>query len=63
MKGGEVVLPKYVHFHLTRSTHRFLVDVIIVQSGTTWHGQNFLRATLRQDFTRPRHGLLSLLGG
>ena len=44
--------------------HRFLVDVIIVQSGATWsNGQNFLRATFRQDFTRPRRGLLSLLGG
>jgi hypothetical protein len=38
------------------------VDVIIVQAGTTWQGRNFLRATLRQDLTRPRRGLLSLLG-
>jgi hypothetical protein len=33
------------------------------QSGTTWHGRNFLRATLRQDITRPRRGLRALLGG
>ena len=43
--------------------NRFLVDVIIVQSGTTWHGQNFLRATLRQDFTRTPFCLRFLLGG
>ena len=44
--------------------HRFLVDVIIVQSGTTWsHGRNFLRATLRQDLPQPRLSLRSLLGG
>jgi len=44
--------------------NRFLVDVIIVQSGTTWsNGQNFLRATLPQDLARPRHSLLSLLTG
>jgi hypothetical protein len=43
---------------------RFLVDVIIVQSGTTWsHGRNFLHATLRQDFSPPRLNLRSLLGG
>ena len=44
--------------------HRFLVDVIIVQSGTTWsHGRNFLHATLRQDLPRPRLSLRSLLSG
>jgi hypothetical protein len=40
------------------------VDVIIAQSGTTWsNGQNFLRATLRQDFSHARFSLRSLLGG
>jgi hypothetical protein len=43
--------------------NRYLVDVIIVQAGTSWHGQNFLRATLRQDFSRSRLSLRSLLGG
>ena len=44
--------------------HRFLVDVIIVQSGTTWsQGRNFLHATLRQDLPQPRFSLRSLLGG
>jgi hypothetical protein len=42
--------------------NRYLVDVIIVQSGTTWHNQNYLRATLRQDFSQPRRSFLSLLG-
>ena len=44
--------------------NRFLVDVIIVQSGATWaDGRNFLRATLRQDFSHARFSLRSLLGG
>jgi hypothetical protein len=41
----------------------YLVDVILVQSGTTWHGRNFLRATLHHDITRPRRSLRALLGG
>jgi hypothetical protein len=42
--------------------NRFMVEVIIVQSGTTWStGLSFLRATLRQDLPRPRLNLRALL--
>jgi len=42
--------------------HGFLVDMIIVQSGTLWsNGKNWLKVTLPQDFAR-RPSLLRRLG-